>query len=141
MTLEEVQVVLHNNVRSKLEYGLENQHEKSQANIIMQDNLYGLPNLSSTSRILVLGLRILVQPASWHLATQTGEGKPTPSVPDIGRMSQLTPLVSTSQEEAARWFCKRPYESRDLYVQLYAKLASSLVLLLSLKVGGVLLGI
>ena len=45
--------------------------------------------------------------ASWHLAARPWGGKkPKLSVPDLSRTSQLTPLVSASQEEAGCYFCK-----------------------------------
>ena len=47
-------------------------------------------------------------PGIWQLE-QKCRGKPIPSVPDLGRMSQLTPVVSTSQE-AARRFCETANE-------------------------------
>jgi len=66
---------------------------------------------ASASRILVLGL-CFSAPASWLLASGSSNrragGKPTPCVPGLARMSQLTPLVSTLREEAARWFCETP---------------------------------
>jgi hypothetical protein len=53
--------------------------------------------------------------AARHLAARPAErGKPHYSL-DLGRMSQPTPLVSESQEEAARWFCET--KSRDVYPQ------------------------
>ena len=47
----------------------------------------------------------LAQPASWRLAAriEERENKTKPSILDLGRMNQLTPLIFCVTREAARW--------------------------------------
>jgi hypothetical protein len=51
---------------------------------------YGLPNLSAISRILVLGLYILTQPASWRLVARIEEGEKTKTSICHGPLSNLS---------------------------------------------------